>query len=199
MPKITIDDKGIVQELPLSPTSLTISHLSNQDNNIITVNSGGLIENKTIAQATRFEYWQHSGSYQTASGSVNFTTVEINGQSDFYNGGLSTWNTSSNVFQPEALNTIYTIRFTGQIEPSNNNPTFHLDFVLSGSDPGETITRHHQSVERNVPTNADHVHIQGVYVVFADEDLYVSGGQFKISSDGKELHLLSASVLIKEG
>ena len=199
MPKITIDNRGIIEELPLEPTTLTIEHLADSANPLMSVNSVGLIQTGSLANNVRFTYHEHGGGAQIASGSVNFVVMAIDGQRDSYDGGLAVWNTGSNVFMPEAINTVYTLRVAGQITPASGNPYFHVDFILSGSDPNTSVGfRHHQSWETIVKNNADHIHVHAIFTVFADEDLFVSGGQVKMTTDGKALTLNSASIFIKE-
>lgn len=200
MPKITIDDRGIVEELPLEPTTITVEHFANDKNPSLSVDEDGLVGTGSLARLTRFEYHEHGGGTQTTTTGSVFDVVEIDGAFDSFDGGLSTWNTTTNTFYPEEPNSIWTLRFAGQLEPVGGNPIFHLDLIISGSDPEDVIGfRHHQSVEQTIRNVADHIHVQGVFVLFADQDMFVSGAQFKMHAEGDVVTLNSASLLIKEG
>jgi len=171
---------------------------SNQGTCIIDVGN----VNSNINSKRNYEFYEHSGS-QTASGSLVFTPLAINGTNDSLLFGLSTWDTSSFVFQPAEINRTYTLRMEGEMAPIAGDPVFRVDFAVSGASPNSVALghfRHHQSVDvlvRNVA--GAHQHVHAVFEVFADADLFASGGQLYIASDGPEITLLSASLMIKNG
>jgi hypothetical protein len=201
MTKVRIDKRGLVTTgPPEDPTTLNVDHFANTKNKLLSADVNGKVTPVTVASGSRFEYYEHGGGEQIISASDGFLPVQIDGAMDSFNGGLTGWNTSSNVFQPEEVNSIYTLRFAGEVVPVGGNPIYHLDFVVSGSDPDQVVGfRHHQSIEQTIRNTADHIHIHGVFVVFVDQDLFVSGGQFKMHTESTTLTLASASVLIKEG
>lgn len=219
MTTIKINEQGVVTYITegSNPVELYLEHYKNTSSNIVLstdedgmVVTGSIsqsINNYTIYGASRFEYVEHSGS-QIASGGLNYVPLKINGLYDTYRGGfqggLTVWNTSSNIFYPNALTASYTIRVTGKIQPIGGNPTFQLDFVLSGSSPDSSSSmhaaglRHHQSHEQVIRNPLNHVHFKAIFSVFSDPDLCASGGMFYIASDGASLTVISSAILITQ-
>jgi hypothetical protein len=220
MTAIHINEQGVVTSgPPEEPVEIYIENFSNTASNVfLSTDEDGMVVTRSIETQTfvtnsyayysnsidpPFEFWAHSGS-QIASGNLVYNPLKINGIKDSYRGGrgggLNCWNTSSNVFTPDSLTSSYTVRINGNITPHGGNPVFQLDFALSGSSPQSVFLsakgmRHHQSWEKTI-RNGSHEHIMGTYQIFSDEDLFASGGQFYMSSDGPSLEVVSASILI---
>lgn len=136
---------------------------------------------------------------QTVSGS-NPVKVFVDGQTDYEDGDLNTWNTSSSEFKPDHLGGVYTISFNGELQPTSGNPVYFLSFIVSGSDPRHIQGfRNQKSIAATVDSNTDKHFVNGVFPIFADDDIYVSGAHFVAQTNGGNITLISASVFIKEG
>jgi hypothetical protein len=153
-----------------------------------------------LEEIHKFEYWEHSGSIQIASGSGNYTRLLINGQRDSYAGGLNTWNTGSSVFYPESVGRIYDLAVDLRVQPTPTSPVLDVTFIISGSNPAYIVPlKHNQSFESVIRNNVPHQHVHTQFCVFSSQELFVSGGVLLISSDGQQINVLSASILIKNG
>jgi hypothetical protein len=207
--KTVIDPQKGVYNLPVAPFSFEIPGLSNSDDRLIQINTNGIITSSVLIPNTiftgsaathpRYEYYKHSGS-QVISGSTH-VDFYVNGLDNHINGGLTSWNTGSSIFMPPELGGVYTLRLEGEVLPVGGNPIFHIDFLLSGSDLNllDEDFRHKQTVELAVRNSGPHQHFHGIFVVFADADLYVSGGIFKALTSGPSITLTTTALMIKEG
>ena len=142
-----------------------------------------------------YEYYRHSATQTFATDYTHFLNDAGYGN---INGGLRTWNAGSSIFYPEKTGSVYILRLEGTIDPVGGNPIFRVDFLVSGSHP-DTFTenfRHKQTFEIQVRNNVSHQHIHGVFMVFVDADLFVSGGIFLGSSTGGNITVLTSSLMI---
>jgi hypothetical protein len=180
---------------------LRVEHLANDRESLVYVDDRGTALTGSIARLTRFEYHEHNGLTQEITGGLVWTQVQINDLGDSYDGGLTTWDPTTSVFRPDNVGDVYSFRVAGTIDPVGGNPVLNLDFILSGSDPNDPSLsfRHHQSYEMLIRATVPHVHVQANYTIFADEDLFVSGGILVATSTGTTLTLHSASIMVKEG
>ena len=71
-----------------------------------------------LASSVKYEFHDHSGS-QTIPESPSYAILRVNSLLDNINGGLTLWNTSSNVFKPTTLGQVYSIRLTGKTGPTD--------------------------------------------------------------------------------
>lgn len=178
-------------------SSLNIPNLGNTNKSIVAISPSGTVENVSLSEKVRYEYYEHAAVPQ----SVDTTSSQlfINGATDVVNGGLSTWNTASSAFQPEGIGRVYTLRYAGLIDPVGGNPVLHVDFDLSGSDFTREWSRHHQSEENLIRNTGLHQHVHAVFTVFVDEDLFVSGGVIHAETSTGIVSIASSSIMVKEG
>lgn len=163
--------------------------------------SSGRVSASYLASRVRYEFWDHSGSQPVPTGS--YSVIKVNGMWDSVAGGLTTWNTQSNKFQPEAIGNVYTLRLSGKLTNPGKNGTLHIDFALSGATPPlfvQDYNRQKQGYEFNIRNQEDHVHFVVLHTLFTDSVLHLSGGQFYMSTDvNGGIAMASASLFIKEG
>lgn len=147
----------------------------------------------------------------TVSGSSIHNIIPFTTASVTHVGELDVW--TGNKFTPKAANRIYTLRVDGFVPDDgfSGNPTFHIDFEMSGviesgivdphSHDEETINR--QTVDVFLRTQGvsspNHYHVHAVYKILTTEDLVVSGGHLYATSSGPAVRFLSDTMLITEG
>lgn len=184
------------------PTDVVIESAPGGTTGMLTTDTNGKVSASNLATRIRYEFWDHTVGGQSVP-TASYTYVKVDGQADHVDDGLSTWNTSSFVFRPEAIGNVYTLRFSGKLANPSKNGVVHLDFALSGANPPNYVpnyNRQKQAREFQVANSQDHVDLLGVFTVFVDQALFVSGGQFYVTSNiNGGINMVSASLFIKEG
>lgn len=200
--KNTIGDQGFVSE----PGDGAFTNLGQSMGYVTQSADGrlGLFTAITASVTPRYEFWDHNG-VQNIPVSPTYATMSINGQRDSYDGGMTTWNTSSSAFRPEALGKCYTLRITGKTAPTGGGGAgvIHIDFALSGANPPTYVAnynRQKQGVEFQSRNNVSHIDVQCIFPTFADAAMFASGAQIYMTTTiGGGIQLMSASIMIKEG
>jgi hypothetical protein len=197
-----IGNQGFVSE-PGSD-ALQIDSLAPISGSVLTVNAAGTVQAKTMAGSTKYGFWDYHLT-QTIPTDPTYAVLRCNGQHDFVDGGLSLWNTQSNVFQPTRVGEVYSVRITGKTGATGGGGTgvIHIDFALSGATPPNFIqdyNRQKQGYEVATRASVNHIDINAHYTIFTDDRLVASGGQFyTTTTHNSALTLMSMSVFIKEG
>jgi hypothetical protein len=152
----------------------------------------------------KYELFESTGS-QTISGSLVHHVLRINGASNVIRNGLQIWNTSSHKFQPTEAGKQYAMRLDGIMSCSSGQPTFHIDFEVSGNIPigvaGASHAAHsinRQTLDIDLRSSFDHSHFHGCYLILTDASMVASGAQFYGATTSQEITFTSATLFISE-
>ena len=193
-----VSPQGEVNVLDNNNPDTILTYLTSSYANLVKSTSGSL------ATAVKYAFFDHNAT-QTITDNNGYVALKCNGQLDHVDGGISVWNTSSNVFEFNQLGAVYTIRLSGKSEAlgGGGNGVIHVDFALSGALPPNYVqgyNRQKQGVEITTRANATHIDILAIYTVFVDSALLASGGQiYATSTVAGGVQLNSCSIFIKEG